>query len=157
MHDGYKLFAVYDFYIDADEMANRCPTALYVGPGVIRDHRLVFRGPNAQALATVEPTAGAKAPVVVWNLTAVDEAALDAFEGFPARYRKEQAKVNMAHKSVRAAVYILNAGALPLPLAQPSSFYFATMYNGYKKSGADLSILQKALTNSAVPASDAEK
>ncbi len=62
-------------------MADRCPTAKVVGASQINDYRLLFRGAHAGAVATIEPFEGGNVPVLVWEITPTDEAALDRYEG----------------------------------------------------------------------------
>ena len=64
------------------------PTAKVVGASQINDHRLLFREGTHGAVATIEPFKGGNVPVLVWEITPVDEAALDRYEGWPFLYRK---------------------------------------------------------------------
>src|SRR5690625_7348414 len=78
-----KLYIAYGSNLNLEQMANRCPTAKVVGPSEIKGHKLVFRGPHAHAVATVEPCKGESVPVLVWQITSSDEKALDRYEGWP--------------------------------------------------------------------------
>ena len=84
-----KLYLAYGSNLNLEQMANRCPTAKVVGASQINDHRLLFRGAHAGAVATIEPFEGGNVPVLVWEITPTDEAALDRYEGWPFLYRKE--------------------------------------------------------------------
>ncbi len=119
-----KLYLAYGSNLNLKQMANRCPTAKVLGASQINDHRLLFRGAHAGAVATIEPFKGGNVPVLVWEITPVDESALDRYEGWPFLYRKETIKVKFGGKTVKAMVYIMNDGR---PLGQPSCYYYSTI------------------------------
>jgi gamma-glutamylcyclotransferase (GGCT)/AIG2-like uncharacterized protein YtfP len=146
MEKGYKLYAAYGFFINRARMADKCPTARFVGTSEIKDRRLVFRGQEAEATANAEPLKGCSVPVVVWEITPADETALDRCEGFPALRRKETVKVRLEGKTVTAMMYIINEETLSP--AQPGSYYFGMISDGYTEAGFDENILRKALADS---------
>lgn len=140
-----KLYIAYGSNLNTVQMANRCPTAKVVGASVMKDWRLRFRGAHAGAVATVEPFKSGNVPVLVWELTPADEAALDRYEGWPFLYRKEMVRIKLNGKTVKAMVYIMNEGK---PLGKPSCYYYTTILDGYKEAGFDLDILRRATTDS---------
>jgi gamma-glutamylcyclotransferase (GGCT)/AIG2-like uncharacterized protein YtfP len=102
-------------------------------------------------VATVEAHEGGKVPVLVWDITPDDEAALDRYEGFPYLYRKEKVKVVLDGKRRTAMVYIMNTegrGGEYRPLNQPGAWYYATILEGYKAAGFDPDILRQATEDS---------
>jgi gamma-glutamylcyclotransferase (GGCT)/AIG2-like uncharacterized protein YtfP len=140
-----KLCAAYGSNLNLAQMANRCPTARVIGQSALTGRRLLFRGAHANAVATVEPFAGSKVPVLVWEITPHDEAALDRSEGFPFLYRKERMKVTLNGKTITAMVYVMNDGR---PLGQPSCYYYSSILEGYKAAGFDADVLRKATIDS---------
>jgi gamma-glutamylcyclotransferase (GGCT)/AIG2-like uncharacterized protein YtfP len=140
-----RLYLAYGSNLNIAQMANRCPTAKVVGASEMKDWRLLFRGAHAGAVATVEPYKGGSVPVLVWELTSADEAALDRYEGWPFLYRKETVKVKLGGKTVKAMVYVMNEGR---PLGQPSCYYYTTILEGYKDAGFNLDILRQATADS---------
>ena len=140
-----KLYLAYGSNLNLEQMANRCPTAKVVGNSKINGYRLLFRGAHAGAVATIEPFKGESVPVLAWEITPADEAALDRYEGGPFLYRKETIKVRLNGKTVQAMVYIMNEGR---PLGQPSCYYYSTILDGYKSAGFDVEILRKAVADS---------
>ena len=140
-----KLYAAYGSNLNITQMTARCPAAQVVGTGEMKGWRLLFRGLHTGAVATVEPCKGGRVPVLVWELTAADEAVLDRYEGFPFIYRKETIKVKLNGKTISAMVYVMNEGR---PLGQPSCYYYATILEGYKAAGFDLNILRRATIDS---------
>lgn len=123
-------------------MANRCPTARVVGAGTLTDWHLLFRGAHEGAVATVEPMPDGSVPVLVWEITQADEAALDSYEGFPFLYRKEEVEVRLDGKPVTGMIYIMNEGR---PIGIPSCYYYSVILEGYKSAGFDTDILRTAV------------
>jgi len=141
-----KLYIAYGSNLNRVQMADRCPTAKVLGASVMEDWRLLFRGAREGAVATVEPKEGGSVPVLVWEITPADEAALDRYEGWPFFYRKETVKVKLGGKTISAMVYIMNEGR---PLGQPSCYYYAAILEGYRDAGFDVDILRQATIDSA--------
>ncbi len=84
-----KIYIAYGSNIVRSQMAYRCPDAKIVGKGVLKGWRLLYRS----GYATIEPEEGETVPVLVWKVSAADEARLDRYEGFPDFYFKETLKV----------------------------------------------------------------
>ena len=145
MKNDRKLYVAYGSNLNLSQMAERCPTARVAGAGVMEGWRLLFRGAHAGAVATVEPFEGSSVPVLVWEITSADEAALDRYEGWPYLYRKETVEVKLTDETVQAMVYIMNEGR---PLGQPSCYYYTTILEGYRDAGFDVEILRKATADS---------
>jgi len=141
-----KLYIAYGSNLNREQMADRCPTARVLEASMMDGWRLLFRGAREGAVATVEPCQGYSVPVLVWEITPADEAALDRYEGWPYFYRKETVKVKLGGKTVRAMVYIMNEGR---PLGQPSCYYYSVILEGYRDAGFDVQILRQATIDSA--------
>jgi hypothetical protein len=140
-----KIYLAYGSNLNQTQMTNRCPTAKLLGASTLKDYQLLFRGGNGGAVATVEPLKGASVPVLLWEITPADEAALDRYEGWPFLYRKEAAKVKFGRKNIETMVYILNEGR---PLASPSCYYYSVILEGYNVSEFDIGVLKQAVKNS---------
>jgi len=143
-----NLYAAYGSNLNILQMSARCPTAKTVGTTVLKDYTLLFRGPHAGAVATVEPCKGDTVPVLIWELTPADELALDRYEGFPFLYRKECIRVKLGGKTVKVMLYVMNEGK---PRNQPSAYYYSIIREGYADAGFDLDILRQATVNSIEP------
>lgn len=130
-----RLYVAYGSNLNLQQMARRCPTAKVVGIAMLRNWQLYFHG-----AATIERCKGAKVPVVIWALQTKDEAALDIYEGWPRMYRKENVRITLRGKQVRAMVYIMNGGTKH----PPSIMYYNTILEGYKSAGFDVGILAEA-------------
>jgi len=140
-----KIYLAYGSNLNLTQMAHRCPTATILGTGELKDYRLLFRGRNGMAVATVEPCKGASVPVLLWAITAADEASLDIYEGHPRLYRKETVKVKLNRRKVEAMMYVMNEGR---PLGKPSPFYYNTILEGYEECEFDARILEQGVTDS---------
>lgn len=145
MDKNNKLYIAYGSNLNLAQMADRCPTARVIGSSEMQGWRLLFRGSRTNAVATVEPNKGSSVPVLVWEITPADEAALDRYEGWPFLYRKETVKVKINSKNVRAMVYIMNEGRPP---GQPGCYYYSVILDGYKEAGFDVDILRRAAVES---------
>ena len=72
--------------------------------------------------------------MVIWEVTAPDEAALDRYEGFPNFYYKRDIKLQYKgirtgkRRKVTAFAYIMHEDR---PIGIPSNFYMRTCLEGY--------------------------
>lgn len=146
-----RLFAAYGVGINRAEMAKRCPTAKLLGASTLRNHRLAFRGSHAAAVANIEPAKGCSIPVLVWDITPADEAALDLYEGFPHLFEKQQFRIRLDGMLVNCMTYVLRGDR---PLGKPSAFYYSAVLEGYKAAGFDTDILKNAVQNESDEAPD---
>ncbi|MDK3256170.1 gamma-glutamylcyclotransferase family protein [Blastococcus capsensis] len=120
------LYAAYGSNMDPAQMLRRCPSSPHTGTGWIRGWRLTFGGEELGwegALATLVPaeddgsgreTVGVF--VALYDLTEVDQRALDAWEGADSGlYRRVNLRVHTLGGDVVAYVYVLDAfeGGLP--------------------------------------------
>lgn len=137
-----KLYIAYGSNLNLTQMAKRCPTAKVLGASEIKDYALVFRGGRHGSVATIEPCEGASVPVLLWEITSKDEAALDVYEGFPRFYGKETMELTLDGKTVSAMVYVMTPGHR---LGYPSDYYYNTIREGYKTAGFDTAILERAI------------
>ena len=142
------FFAAYGVGVNRAEMAKRCPTAKIIGASVLRNYRMTFRGSHAAAVANIVPMKDSSVPVLVWDITPADEAALDQYLGFPLPYDKQQFRIRHDGKLVNCIVYVMRDDR---PLGRPSAFYYSAMLEGYKAAGFDVDILRSAVGESVEP------
>ena len=90
----------------------------------------------------MEPKEGASVPILLWKIEALDEAALDRYEGWPHLYRKEMMDVELEGKSVSAMVYVMNDVRF---LGMPLESYYKVIEEGYQTAGFDTAVLEHAL------------
>ena len=142
-----KLYIAYGSNMDEGQMAFRCPGAKLRGVSVIEDHRLIFKGSNTGAYATIEKEEGHKVPVVVWGIEPTDEHRLDRYEGFPTFYYKERMELDLDGEEIQGMVYMMDHDR---KLGRPSYHYYKTLQDAYERFGFDKAILKKALEDSSV-------
>ena len=139
-----KHYIAYGSNLNVQQMKFRCPTARIVGTSVIRNYELLYKGSKTGSYLTIEKKKGA---VAVWEVTADDEKRLDAYEGFPNFYYKENMKITLSEtgKKINAFVYIMHEERR---LGIPSQTYINTCRFGYAVFGFDYKYLDEAYEKS---------
>lgn len=138
-----KYYIAYGSNLSVRQMAARCPEARVAGKAVLPDWKLVFR-----QHATIEPEKGSMVPVLIWEISDRDERHLDAYEGWPSYYIKQDLEVTMTDlrgkhpKKVTAMVYIMTEGH---NVRMPMKGYVDVLAEGYERFGFDKDILRQAL------------
>lgn len=145
--ENTTLYIAYGSNLNLEQMAHRCPTAKVAGDSKLTGYQLRFRGGRHGAVATVEKKRGGSVPILVWEITPADEAALDRYEGWPHLYRKETVRVRLNGKSVSAMIYIMNEGR---PLGAPSPYYYNVIAEGYRDAGFDINFFKQAVRDSVM-------
>ena len=136
------LYAAYGSNLNIKQMAFRCPTAKPIAKAWLHDHRLVFKGYSRNAHATVIPEKGQDVPLVIWEITARDEAALDRYEGVAGGYyTREHVQVEVAGEMKEVLIYIMT----PQDFGTPSYHYFSTVRDGYEDFNFPVDVLNDAL------------
>lgn len=139
-----KLYIAYGSNLDTEQMAYRCPDAIPVAKSWLHDYRLVFQGRPYGAHANVIPAKGHDVPVVIWDITARDERALDRYEGVAGGYyTKETMTVEVAGKMEEALIYIMS----PNPYGIPEDYYLQTIARGYQDFNLDVRVLNEAVVD----------
>lgn len=140
-----KLYVAYGSNLNMEQMAARCPTAAFVGAGVIEDYELQFKGSLHGAHATIAPKEGSSVPVGLWQIQKQDERRLDLYEGFPNYYFKRDVPVRVGNTITMGMAYIMD---LRMAYGNPSQQYYDTVYQGYQDCGLDVNILNEAVDKS---------
>ena len=147
-----RYYIAYGSNLNIPQMRMRCPSARIIGTSEIKDYQLLFKGSKTGSYLTIEPKEGSRVPVVAWEVTAEDEAALDRYEGFPAFYYKKEMELPI--KGIKSGkvrirntfVYIMHEDR---PLGLPSDYYLATCLQGYRSFGFDEAFLERAYADSS--------
>ena len=136
-----KLYISYGSNLNKKQMSFRCPTAKPIAKSWLNDYRLVFQGNPYGAHANVIPAEGYEVPVVVWEITAADERALDRYEGVAGGYyTKEYFTVEVNGEMKEALIYIMT----PRDFGTPADGYLDIITGGYKDFNLDVRILNDA-------------
>ena len=110
----------------------------------LKGWELFFKGSKTGSYLTIEEREGGTVPVVIWEVTATDEAALDRYEGFPNFYYKKDIKLRYKgirtgkRRTVAAFAYIMHEDR---PVGIPSNLYMRTCLEGYDTFYFDKNIL----------------
>ncbi len=141
-----KLYIAYGSNLNRRQMEMRCPTAAPLSIAVLADYRLMFRGGDGCAVATIEPAKDYGVPVVIWQIQPSDERSLDRYEGYPYLYRKEYIKVPINGTEQIAMVYIMNEEGHPY--GTPSKHYYDVIMEGYGDFSLSPTVLKQAAKES---------
>lgn len=137
-----KLYISYGSNLNTEQMAHRCPTAEPIAVATLKDHKLVFQGRPHGAHANVIPAKGEEVPVVIWKITAKDEAALDIYEGVKGGYyTKEMMEIEVNGQTVEALIYIMR----PSHYGIPTDEYLDIITEGYVDFDLPIKALNDAL------------
>jgi hypothetical protein len=137
---GMGLYAAYGSNMDPAQMLQRCPSSPASGTGWVPGWRLTFGAEDLGwegALATVVPDEAASGStgvfVALYDLTAADEVALDAWEGADhGLYRKVRLRVHTLAGDVVAYAYALDSFEGGLPSAR----YLGAVADAAEAAGA---------------------
>ena len=135
------LYFAYGSNIDLKQMARRCPAAQVVGPGILENYELAFRG---SGFATIMPKEGSVVHGLLWSITPLCEQALDRYEGYPRHYTKEPVSVRTADGAAVSAMVYIMAEPLCRQPALPSETYYGIIRRGFKENHLSVSSLEDA-------------
>ena len=142
-----RYYLAYGSNLNVHQMMYRCPTARIIGTAVISDYQLLFKGSKTGSYLTIEERNGGSVPVVIWEVTESDVAALDRYEGFPSLYYKKELRLQYkdirtgGRRTVNAFAYIMYENR---PIGIPSNFYMRTCLEGYDAFFFDRKVLAAA-------------
>ncbi len=140
-----KLYFAYGSNINLNQMARRCPAAEAVGPVILEDCKLLFRGNSrGSGVATIKPHKGRKVYGLLWKLTPECEKALDAYEGFPHLYEKQSVTVRDASGQEFTVMAYVMTDLCRIPAA-PSEGYYLSIREGFLQNGLPVKALEKAV------------
>ena len=135
------MYIAYGSNLNKEQMARRCPTARYVGTGMVEGYELKFKGRPEGAYATIDPKKGGTVPVAIWEIQPYDEFRLHQYEGYPNHYFTKNIPVKIGNHEVTGMVYIMNLRA---QANRPSKHYYQTVEQGYKDCDLDTAYLEAA-------------
>ena len=143
-----RLYFAYGSNINLEQMAQRCPDAEVVGPVVLEDYELLFRGNRAGCgVATIEPLPGSRVHGLLWKLTPQCERSLDFYEGYPRLYGKDDVTVRAADGRELSVMAYIMTGEMWRDPAIPSQIYYDGIMDGYRQNGLPVKELESALKN----------
>lgn len=142
-----KYYIAYGSNLNVPQMRMRCPKATILGTANLKGWELLFKGSRTGSYLTIEESDDGTVPVVIWEVTESDEAALDRYEGYPRFYYKKE--IDLQYKGIRtgkrrkvtAFAYIMHEDR---PIGVPTGFYMKTCLEGYETFFFDKRILMGA-------------
>ncbi len=148
-----EVFCIaYGSNLNEARMRQRCPGAEAFGTSMIVGYRMLFKQSMTGAYATIEQDANSAVPVVIYKMTAADEARLDRFEGYPKYYYKREFFLpvwNLSGRKLKkrrlCIAYIMHEHR---SLGEPGTDYYRLLDDGYERWGFDKEPLDAALENS---------
>ena len=142
-----RYYIAYGSNLNVQQMRMRCPCATILGTATLKGWELLFRGSKTGSYLTIEECDGGSVPVVIWDVTESDEAALDRYEGFPSFYYKKDIRLQYKgirsgrRRTVTAFAYIMHEDR---PIGIPSDFYMRVCLEGYDTFFFDRNVLLAA-------------
>lgn len=139
-----KLYFAYGSNINLEQMAHRCPDATVVGPVVLEDHELLFRGnTKGNGVATIAPKEGGRVHGLLWEITPGCERSLDRYEGYPRFYDKRTVTVRDGlGRELPVMAYVMDERFREPML--PTTDYYNGVLEGYRCCGLPVTALKKA-------------
>ena len=142
-----RYYIAYGSNLNIRQMKRRCPGASILGTANLKGWELLFKGSGTGSYLTIEECEGSTVPVVIWDVTPADEAALDRYEGFPSFYYKKELRLQYKgirtgkRRTVTAFAYIMHEDR---PVGVPSQYYMVTCMEGYETFRFDRKVLAAA-------------
>ncbi|MFK8243299.1 MULTISPECIES: gamma-glutamylcyclotransferase family protein [unclassified Facklamia] len=134
-------YLAYGSNMNLEQMAFRCPEAIFKRVTWLEGYRLVFKGEREQAYATIVEDTSSRIPVMIWEINAQDEATLDQYERVPELYGKATLELD---DEVVMYYYMQPENDYGFP----SERYYKTIESAYQKQGLDTQILELAYQES---------
>lgn len=138
-----KYYLAYGSNLNIEHMKKVCPYSTPIGPTILRNYRLAFKGTSFKSYLTIEPCEGSEVPVGIFKITSFDESRLDFYEVVPTLYSKETISITYNDETLEALIYIMN------PMYSynlPSSLYISNCLKGYQDFKLDPEYIENALT-----------
>lgn len=141
-----QYYFAYGSNINLQQMALRCPNAKVVGPCVLENYELLFRGNGGGfGVATIAAKAGSRVHGLLWKITPRDEQRLDVYEGYPHLYAKQTVTVKaVSGEKVAVMAYVMTRETECWPTVPSASYYFGIM-EGFQQNSLPEQALKSAL------------
>ena len=149
-----KYYIAYGSNLNMAQMKDRCPDAVYIGNGYLKNWELIYRGSKTGAYATIRPAKGKIVPIGLWAISRRDEEKLDGYEGYPVFYHKKTLKVHGNDTVKKGMVYVMDENR---KVGRPSSHYIDVVCEGYMDCDLDGRFLMDSLRTNWLELYDKKK
>lgn len=138
------LYFAYGSNLNLTEMSHRCPSAEFLGVGVIEGFELEFRN-----YLSISPNPNSSISVGVFNIKNKDDwKSLDLYEGYPDLYYKKELECRLNDNRIKGTIYIMQENELTYPHNSFSKhigdWYLQRCIVGYDDCNIDLEQLEIA-------------
>lgn len=134
-----NYYFAYGSNTNIQQMAQRCPSARWVGTATLPGYVLRFRINADIELAQDSSVFGS-----LWVVDDVALGVLDRYEGYPHYYTRFEAEVWQDGEPIRALVYMMTDQTFQ---DKPSKQYMGSMLDGYRECNIPTDQITKALEN----------
>jgi gamma-glutamylcyclotransferase (GGCT)/AIG2-like uncharacterized protein YtfP len=131
------FYFAYGMNTNLEQMAQRCPAAVLIGPAVLPGYRFRFAG-----CADIVEDRKQHVDGVLWYITNDCLSALDVLEGYPTFYNSREVLVKSGQEDYFAEVYYMNPGHTD---GYPSDSYLSMVTEGYLQNQVPLNQITKSL------------
>lgn len=136
-------YLAYGSNLNLNQMLERCPSSRIIDTVVLDGYRLAYKGSHDfYSYLTIEECEGSFVPLGLYEVSLLDIASLDRYEGYPTFYSKRYIDVMVGGKKRKALIYVMNSY---YDYHIPSKDYVDTCIGGYDDFGFDKGILDDAL------------
>lgn len=136
-----RLYIAYGSNMNKEQMKYRCPDAKIIGKTYLKDWELTI-----PFYANIEMKNGTLTPILLWEISAEDEAKLDRYEGYPNLYDKKDFLVSINNTLVSAMAYIMT-DKYKVKDKIARDWYVEGVIQGYIDAGFDKSEFNPRLMN----------
>ena len=104
-----KYYLAYGSNLNLKEIMKRCPSARIVDSIILSDYILVYKGSaDNYSYLTIEKCEGESIPMALYEMSLLDLAALDDYEGCPWLYFKSYVNVIFYLYDGKSIIYLIN-------------------------------------------------
>lgn len=137
-----KYYIAYGSNLSLEHMETICPSAKFLGIGMIKGYNLAFRGSYNRAYLTIIEDQNKDLKVGVYSIDQEAEKALDYYEAYPELYQKDQIPFILNNKEELGLVYIMND---EYEFNYPKAEYIEMVKKAYRHHKLDIKIIEQAL------------
>lgn len=139
------VYLAYGSNVNPNVMKHRCPNSVFLGKGILLNHKLSFNGNKTNSYLTIEKQQNSIVPIAIYELSDNDIKNLDIYEGFPDLYSKGMIRYVKENKEINhGLIYIMN----DFPKGMPSIDYLDSVIKGYQEIDLNINSLKKAIEDS---------